>query len=125
LGFNCAHAYAHTNDRYTVRLPFALKGVDVVVYTVFRALGLHVNIQPVLERIEDGDSGRDPDEEDDEDSWRDSDQKSEGELVGTGLHGMLITEEGGSDGYGDKKEVWRHTLSLFHLTKPTDSMIDC
>lgn len=114
MGFNCAHAYAHTNDRYTVRLPFALKGVDVVVYTVFRALGLHVNIQPVLERIED-----------DGDSWRDSDQKGEGELVGTGLHGMLITEEGGSDDYGDEKEVWRHTLSLFHLTKLTDSMIDC
>ena len=88
MDFNCAHAYTHTSNRYAVRLPFALKGVDIVVYTIFRALGLHVNIYPVLERIED--------------------DGDEGELVGTNLHGVVITEEGGSDGYNNKKEARRH-----------------
>ena len=60
-----------------MRLPFALKGVDVVIYTVFRSLGLEVKIRPVLEDIRD-------DEE-------------EGYLVGTGLHCIKLTERGGYD----------------------------
>jgi hypothetical protein len=65
--------------------------------TVFRALGLHANIYPALERIED--------------------DGDEGELVGTNLHEMVITEEGASDGYNDKKEVWRHYFFAISLDK--------
>jgi hypothetical protein len=55
-----------------VRLPFALKGVDVVIYTVFRSLGLKIEIRPVLE-----------------------DKSDEGDdLVGTELHDIQLSEDG-------------------------------
>jgi hypothetical protein len=65
-----------------VRLPFALKGVDVVIYTVFRSLGLKVKIRPVLEDI-------------DRHLQDSSDEEEEGCLVGTGLHRMKLSERGG------------------------------
>jgi len=68
-----------------VQLPFALKGVDVVIYTVFRSLGLKVEVRPVLEDIE-------------------SDEE-EGYLVGTGLHGIQLS---GSGGYGDERPAEVH-----------------
>jgi hypothetical protein len=59
----------------------------------------------------EGISGRDEDREESvyEEGWdeRFEDDGNEGELVGTNLHKMVITEEGGSDGYNNKKEVWR------------------
>jgi hypothetical protein len=81
LGFHCTHAYAHTTSHNVVRLPFALKGVDVVIYTVFRSLGLQVRIRPVLE----------------EDRRRKG-YDEVGNLVGTGLHGIQLTERGGYEG---------------------------
>lgn len=49
LGFHCTHQYAHTNGTANRRLPHALKGIDVVLYSVFRSLGLKVHVRPVLE----------------------------------------------------------------------------
>jgi hypothetical protein len=49
LGFHCTHQYAHTNGTADRRLPHALKGIDVVLYSVFRSLGLKVHVRPVLE----------------------------------------------------------------------------
>jgi hypothetical protein len=49
LGFHCTHQYAHTNGTANRRLPHALKGIDVVLYSVFRSLGLNVHVRPVLE----------------------------------------------------------------------------
>jgi hypothetical protein len=71
-----------------VRLPFALKGVDVIIYAVFRSLGLKVKIRPVLEDIEE-DYGyhRRRGESDEEERY----------LVGTGLHCMKLSERGGYD----------------------------
>ena len=66
-----------------MRLPFALKGVDVVIYTVFRSLGLKVKIRPIL--ILDN---------------IDSDEEEDYYLVGTGLHRMQLSERGG---YGDER----------------------
>jgi len=68
-----------------MRLPFALKGVDVVIYTVFRSLGLKIKVRPVLEGIES-------DEED-------------GDLVGTGLHPMTLSSRGG---YDDERPIEVH-----------------
>jgi hypothetical protein len=69
-----------------VRLPFALKGVDVVIYTVFRSLGLEVEIRPVL-----GDPPpRDYDAEDDEGD----------DLVGTKLHDIQLSEDGDDEKMG-------------------------
>lgn len=98
LGFHCAHAYAHTNDRSIRHLPFALKGVDVIVYTVFRSLGLDLKIKPVLDAL----NGNDYYDGSDGSDGADGDEN--GELVGTGLHGIQISEEGGRDGY-ETREV--------------------
>lgn len=49
LGFHCAHQYAHTDGIANQRLPHALKGIDVALFTIFRALGLTVHVRPVLE----------------------------------------------------------------------------
>jgi hypothetical protein len=96
LGFHCAHAYAHTTDHNIVRLPFALKGVDVVIYTVFRSLGLKIEIRPVLEEIED--------EYYQDQRHYESDEEG-GDLVGTGLHGIQLSERGGDDGEERPTEV--------------------
>ena len=48
LGFYCGHEYAHTDISAKDRLPFALRGVDVAIYTVFRALGLSIDVRPIL-----------------------------------------------------------------------------
>ncbi|TVY47844.1 hypothetical protein LOCC1_G002936 [Lachnellula occidentalis] len=49
LGFHCAHQYAHTNNTANQRLPHALKGIDVVIYTIFKSLGLETQVRPVLD----------------------------------------------------------------------------
>ncbi|TVY39200.1 hypothetical protein LSUB1_G003079 [Lachnellula subtilissima] len=50
LGFHCAHQYAHTNNTANQRLPHALKGIDVVIFTIFRSLGLKTQVRPVLDQ---------------------------------------------------------------------------
>lgn len=49
LGFFCSHEYAHAHRSPSVRVPRSLKGVDMAIYAVFRALGLQVKIIPVME----------------------------------------------------------------------------
>lgn len=49
LGWHCTHQYAHTNGTANQRLPHALKGIDVVLFTIFRALGLKIHLKPVLD----------------------------------------------------------------------------
>lgn len=88
LGFHCTHAYAHSYDRFARRLPFALKGVDVMVYTIFRSLGLDATVRPVLEHLRNG--------------YR---NKKSGDLIATGLHSVKLTEEGGYDGGPSETEV--------------------
>ena len=65
-----------------MRLPFALKGVDVVIYTVFRSLGLEVEIRPVL----------------DESRYEYDEEGDQGDvLVGTELHDIQILEDADDD----------------------------
>jgi hypothetical protein len=50
LGFACNHSYAHSRkseDR--LNLPAGLKGVDMIIYATFAALGLHAAVRPVLD----------------------------------------------------------------------------
>lgn len=48
LGISCAHAYAHTIEPFINALPGALKGIDMVVYETFRALGLKIRLCPMV-----------------------------------------------------------------------------
>ena len=61
LGFYCQHAYAHTNRDSCSRLPYALKGVDAHIYSIFHHMGLEAKIRPVMEELPEEDF---PDEED-------------------------------------------------------------
>ena len=58
LGFFCHHAYAHSSASVgrggIGGLPGAgLKGVDLVVWEVFRALGCRVRVVPVVQKHDD------------------------------------------------------------------------
>lgn len=48
LGFHCAYQYSETFEGtyFYERYPLTLKGIDAVLFAVFRALGLTVHIKP-------------------------------------------------------------------------------
>lgn len=50
LGWRCKHSYDHTDDTANKRLPYELKGIDVVLFTIFRSLGLRTHVRPVLHK---------------------------------------------------------------------------
>ena len=64
MGFYCTHAYAHSNQDHAKRIPFALKGVDMIVYAVFASLGLRGKVRPVLARFYHSPEGLKSDSED-------------------------------------------------------------
>lgn len=49
LGIYCSHSYPHSSTTAQLQLPRGLKGVDHVLYSVFRSLGFEVDVLPVLE----------------------------------------------------------------------------
>ncbi|KAH6719680.1 hypothetical protein BKA61DRAFT_707506 [Leptodontidium sp. MPI-SDFR-AT-0119] len=49
LGFYCAHQYAHTRKVTDQLMPYALKGIDAVLFAVFSSLGVKVHVRPVLD----------------------------------------------------------------------------
>lgn len=49
FGFHCIHRYAHTGKDTDELMPFALKGMDATVYTVFEALGANVSVRPLID----------------------------------------------------------------------------
>ncbi|MCJ1249499.1 hypothetical protein MMC30_006723 [Trapelia coarctata] len=101
LGFYCEHAYAHFDYDSFVRLPFALKGVDMVTFVVFKSLGLHVSIRPVLEDIKaDKNVYYDPHDED-------PGQRDLGQLVGNRLCRFSWSDDGGYDGDESQGEIVR------------------
>lgn len=50
LGFSCSHAYPQASEYDRSQLPEALKGADLVLYSIFRSLGIEVAILPILEK---------------------------------------------------------------------------
>ncbi|KAI9754237.1 MAG: hypothetical protein M1815_005735 [Lichina confinis] len=97
LGFFCAHAYPHSDHHLSGDLPYALKGVDVIVFAVFRALGLDVRVRPVMENVE----GQEDSEDENLYLQRD--------IVGAGLHALQFSYRGGIDGDVPPIEV-RHAF---------------
>lgn len=49
IGIYCTHAYPHTTKVGQDSLPGILKGADMAVYTIFRALGLKILVKTVLD----------------------------------------------------------------------------
>lgn len=100
LGFYCRHAYAHANDDHSQRLPFALKGVDAIFYSVFHHLGLEADMHAIMDDLDDDDDRRR--------DYDSDDSRKDAELVATGLHGIQLSDEGGGDDCEDPAEV-HHT----------------
>ena len=81
LGFACNHSYAHSRkNQDRLNLPAGLKGVDMIIYATFAALGLRAAVRPVLddskikERFEDDTDDYDEYDKDDEDDENDEDE---------------------------------------------------
>lgn len=69
LGVFCTHAYAHNTKEGGDALPAVLKGADMAVYEVFRALGLAIEVRTVLDDkrpLEEEEENKDMCEDEDE-----------------------------------------------------------
>ncbi|KAJ5193865.1 Oxoglutarate/iron-dependent dioxygenase [Penicillium cf. griseofulvum] len=92
FGFYCSHAYPHTSNEARMLLPRALKGADLVLYSVFKSLGIHIDVVPVI--IEED---------------RYSRREQEKVRVGDTLHPFTVTDaiedEGEGDPVGETLEV--------------------
>jgi hypothetical protein len=98
LGIYCTHPYYHTRKLTQTLMPYSLRGIDAITFSVFRALGLKVLIAPVL-----GDEAWDEWEQVREEKWMRKIYSEEG--VG-GDEPMEEEESGEEDeGNGDKTRV--------------------
>ena len=88
LGFYCQHADAHTNQSLDDNLPYALKGVDAVFYSIFYHMDLDVDVKPVL----DLDASRY--------RYDDTNADEDGDLIGTAFHGIKLANTGGYEDEG-------------------------
>ncbi|KAF2499038.1 hypothetical protein BU16DRAFT_503041 [Lophium mytilinum] len=71
LGIYCSHAYAHTHEESIKHLPGSLKGSDMALYEIFKALNLEVDLKPILNDGALYDSDEDlPDSEEEDKSKR-------------------------------------------------------
>ena len=106
LGFYCQHAYAYTNLSLNDRLPYALKGVDAIFYSIFYHMDLDVEVKPVL----DFDASR---------RWDDASADEGGNLIGTGFHKIELADVGGFDEEDSTEEMirdswkseWHHKIT--------------
>jgi hypothetical protein len=52
IGYNCSHVYPHTNrSKLNFLVPDNLKGADMLMYEIFRSLGLRVRFRPVARDV--------------------------------------------------------------------------
>ncbi|KAM0802292.1 hypothetical protein BDR22DRAFT_844059 [Usnea florida] len=124
LGLFCHHAYAHNKSDHIKRLPYALKGVDAIFYSVFDHLGLRVKIRAVMDDLDEDGYGN-PRDYDSDDSRKDA------ELVSTGLHTLQLTEDGGDDGGEDPADIvkgvwpskWRSDIAWFNNRGPKEMAV--
>ena len=85
LGFRCTHAYAHANSDFIGGLPYALKGLDAIVYSTFSYLGCRVKVLPELQQTDEMDDRYDDDSDDEEPSGND--------MIGRKLHTTAFGDE--------------------------------
>lgn len=130
LGFYCQYAYAHTNRDLSSRLPYALKGVDAHIYSIFHHVGLETKIRPVMEELPEEDFPDDEEEitfapEEAEALHNMFDgvlqhRRKEGEgssqLIGSDLHELTLSAEG--DGPFEVAEVCERILDSFCFFVP-------
>lgn len=104
LGFYCQHAYAHTNDNHRNSLPYALKGVDAMFYSIFHHMGLEVQVRPVMKDLPD-------DEYLEYLKYEDPELRTQpgarSRLTGTELHCLTLSNNGRFEGSPPPMMVYR------------------
>ena len=61
IGYNCNHVYPHTtHSKLNFLAPDNLKGADMLLYEIFKSLGLEVSFRPVARNIYENYSQGDP-----------------------------------------------------------------
>jgi hypothetical protein len=88
------HQYAHTHSSAANLMPYALKGVDCIIFSVFKSLGLKAIARPVM--------GKDSDEEEESGDDEDFDPMTDHfddpiTLIGTKFHEMGTGNERADD----------------------------
>ncbi|KAF2649770.1 hypothetical protein K491DRAFT_683553 [Lophiostoma macrostomum CBS 122681] len=97
LGVYCQHAYAHSTEEGAKALPGVLKGADMAVYSVFKALGLKMSVRPIF------DLGNFYDDDDDYYGSSDGEEEDDHSIKQTGSFilnscgGVCVTEVGGGE----------------------------
>ncbi|KAK3380993.1 hypothetical protein B0H63DRAFT_560784 [Podospora didyma] len=135
LGVYCSHAYAHSTAEGARALPAVLKGSDMAVFAVFRALGLPVKVRAVLDD-DDNMYVYDP-----ATNTRIPERSQTANRVSHGIGKVLITSAGSysDSGWPDVWEDWPHrdmeinwlteerpdhkNLEIVHLTYGNDAGI--
>lgn len=97
MGIHCTHPYYHTRKLTQVLMPYSLRGIDAIAFSVFRALGLKVLVAPVL-----GDEAWDEWEQVREEKWM---RKIYSEEDGGGDEPMEEEESGEDEGNENKTRV--------------------
>ncbi len=107
LGMFCTHGYAHNTHSGAGALPGVLKGADMAVFAVFRALGLRVHLRAVFPRNQGKENGGWYYDEEDEEEEEGTPFNTR---VGRRIGELVITEAGGNDGDGWNEiwESWNH-----------------
>ncbi|KAF2418794.1 hypothetical protein EJ08DRAFT_599213 [Tothia fuscella] len=119
LGIGCEHFYAHAQGPMVHQLPESLKGSDMAVYEIFRALGLATVVRPILDmQIDDDDEyyqrddysdNKDDDSDDDDNDVADERETVQGkDIVGTNLHSFKAdyNEEWDQGGQKGTVDAW-------------------
>jgi hypothetical protein len=99
MGFYCSHTYAHNRAKTESLMPYALKGVDAILFSVFHALGMKVTVRPIL-----GQEGWEEYEElswqnasnygsEDQEEWLQKKGRAEVTRVGTKFASIKVVDE--------------------------------
>jgi hypothetical protein len=112
MGVYCTHRYAHAHQSAASLMPYALKGVDYIMLSVFRSLGLITIARPVLENKldewwDDHDHRYDPDYDEDIDPEEyELRHRPVGSIVGDNFVEIKSSNEDGCDqSYEEKRQV--------------------
>jgi len=93
----------------TTPLPVSLKGIDMIIFSVFRSLGLHVQVHPILNNQDgylakviendwDNKVYNEPENSDDEDgNERGFEDAMNTDFVGRGFHEVILDVNSGYD----------------------------
>ena len=110
LGFYCQHGYAHTSLLNSHRLPYGLKGMDAIFYSIFFHVGLDVKVRPVMNDVPDDEFIEHLSDKEDHDALK---FYQNANACGTEFHRITFSNAGdGPEDYEPVTEVCNMSMSL-------------